>query len=540
MSDQKKRKGTKKPPKPPKSVAHSQKVPLCGAASFTDYFGLDKAAFNKIGAFDLIVNRDTMLMIDPKLLAKTTAPELQGARTTLLSRYRKIFKLLATSRYRNDEFERAAYRLTDFPEFRGVGLGYARDSVDGSGWADTIRSQVLETAKTVMRAGLRDPEFFELLALFERNIGADRISDMIGTIIRDDLVAYTQRVCRAVGVAVKTFDLDKDGTVSAELPWYMNEDGEERYIILTPCDVLSKLPVALRRQDISSVMSQNARLRQHLNTTIKGDWQALVTESKGKALTRESFLDYPDVLRAFIEHYRLAEAQVYDLDKDPDARKLWYEMARRYIEAGPPKLELPEEPTGADLFNVVLQIVEQFKSMVENNRLREALFVGDRPRREKIVQSVFHAIARVHCGYNGLDVSAETDGGRGPVDFKLSRGSAFATLVELKLSDNNQLVHGYEVQLQEYKKAEHTERAIYLVLNVGTGASARNIAKLRAAMAAPWDGPKPTVIFVDGTRKPAASKAPHPNRPAKSGKRHGATTFLKASTYNRPSTRTGA
>jgi hypothetical protein len=515
MPAPKKPKALKRPPAPPKAVTHSQKVPLCGAASFTDYFGIDKAAFAKTGAFDLIVNRDTKLMIDPKLLSKTTAPELQGARDKLLGRYRKIFKLLSTSRYRNDEFERAAFRLMDFPEFRGIGLGYARDSVDGSGWAGTIRSQVMETARTVMRAGLRDPEFFELLALFERNIGADRISDMIGTIIRDDLVTYTQRVCKALGVRTKSFALDKDQTAYAALPWYMNEDGEERYVILTPRDVLSKLPVALRRGGISYVMSQNANLRHHLNTTIKGDWQRLVTESKGKALTRESFLDYPDVLRAFIERYRDAEAQVYDLDADPDARKLWYEMARRYVEAGPPKLELPEKPSADDLFNVVLAIVKQFGAMVENNRLREALFIGDRPRREKVVQSVFHAIARVHCGYNNLDVSAETDGGRGPVDFKLSRGSAFCTLVELKLSDNHQLAHGYEVQVQEYKKAEHTERVIYLVLDVGTGASERNIAKLREAIAAPGKGPRPTVVFVDGKRKASASKMSHPSRPVK-------------------------
>ncbi|HTW84508.1 MAG TPA: hypothetical protein VMD91_10600 [Candidatus Sulfotelmatobacter sp.] len=518
MPPRKKPGGPKRPPKPPKSVTHSQKVPLCGAASFTDYFGLDKAAFSKIGAFDLIVNRDTKLMIDPKLLATTSAPELKGARAKLLRRYRQIFKLLASSQFRGDEFDRAAYRLTDFPEFRGVGLGYARESVDGSGWADTIRSQVLETARAVVQAGLRDPEFFELLALFERNIGADRISDMIGTIIRDDLVSYTQRVCGQLGVGMKSFPLDKSGTTYAELPWYMNEDAQERYIILAPRDVLSALPVALDRSDISSVMSQNEGLRQHLNATIEGDWQAMVRDSKGKTLTRESFLEYPEVLRAFIERYRNAEAHVYDLEKDPEARKLWYEMARRYIEDGPPKLELPAEPSGDDLFNVVVKIVEQFKGMVENNRLRDALFVGDHPRREKVVQSVFHAIARVHCGYNDLDVSAETDGGRGPVDFKLSHGAAFATLVELKLSDNSRLAHGYSVQLQEYKKAECTARAIYLVLNVGTGASARNIANLRKVMAEPWDGPKPTVIFVDGTRKPSASKTPHPKPPPKGGR----------------------
>ncbi|XTR38726.1 hypothetical protein ACQQ2T_04925 [Paraclostridium tenue] len=57
--------------------------------------------------------------------------------------------------------------------------------------------------------------------------------------------------------------------------------------------------------------------------------------------------------------------------------------------------------------------------------------------------------------------------GRGPVDFKISSGYKNKTLVEIKLTTNNQLVHGLEVQIQEYSKAEETHNLIYLVIDNG-------------------------------------------------------------------------
>ena len=59
-----------------------------------------------------------------------------------------------------------------------------------------LRNQILRTAKEIVDAGIKDPEFFELLGLFEEGIGPDRISDMVGRIIIDDLYKYTDRVFR--------------------------------------------------------------------------------------------------------------------------------------------------------------------------------------------------------------------------------------------------------------------------------------------------------------------------------------------------------
>lgn len=478
-----------------------QKMPICGVYSFSDYFNIDKGRFAKTGAFDLLLNRDTTLMIDPKLLNDSHAKELASCYDLVLDRFRKIFKALEQCKVEGDLFWKAAYRLTDFREFRGVSLGYAQNSNDGAGWAGTLRTQVLRSARQIITIGIQDPEFFELLALFEPQIGPDRISDMIGTILLEPLTAFTKNACAELDIAMEFFPIHGK---NFELPWYLDEDGVKRYIILVPEDVLSDLPVALDRSDIADVMETNEGLRQHLNLTIQGDWQQVVVSREGKQITRESFFDNPDTFRAFIERYRDAVGTPYDIEGDPEAVKLWYDMARRSIEDNAIKLELPTSPSFDDLFAIVDKIVQHFKQLIENNRLREALFIGDKPRREKVVQFVFYAIARTHCDYNNLDISPETDAGRGPVDFKLSRGAAFRVLVEIKLSNSTKLLHGYRTQLEEYKRAENTDRAIYLVLDVGGHDHA--MAKLRALHAESPPEKRPTLVVVDGRPKPSASK----------------------------------
>jgi hypothetical protein len=80
-----------------------------------------------------------------------------------------------------------------------------------------------------------------------------------------------------------------------------------------------------------------------------------------------------------------------------------------------------------------------------------------------------------------LDISPEADLGNGPVDFKFSRGADFKVLVEIKLSTNSNLVHGYTRQLEIYKRADDTRAAIYLVIDVGSmGGKLRELYKIQA------------------------------------------------------------
>ena len=67
--------------------------------------------------------------------------------------------------------------------------------------SETILSRQL---KQLVDAGIDDPVLFELVGIFQENIGPDRISDMVAKIIIDDLILYTQRICKELGIPLKS------------------------------------------------------------------------------------------------------------------------------------------------------------------------------------------------------------------------------------------------------------------------------------------------------------------------------------------------
>jgi hypothetical protein len=99
------------------------------------------------------------------------------------------------------------------------------------------------------------------------------------------------------------------------------------------------------------------------------------------------------------------------------------------------------------------------------------------------------------------------DAGRGPVDFKFSNGSRGKFLVELKLTSNNQLQHGFEAQLPIYMKAEGARRGVYLVIDNG-GCTETRMKRFQRCVKDAGDSPL-KVIMVDGSIRKSASKADH-------------------------------
>ena len=104
---------------------------------------------------------------------------------------------------------------------------------------------------------------------------------------------------------------------------------------------------------------------------------------------------------------------------------------------------------------------------------------------------------------NGFDISCEADEGRGPVDFKLSKGDD-KTIVEVKLSSSKQYLHGYEIQLKEYATAEKTQNMIYLLVDLGNPRRIENILRIHE------ENKKnniqcPMLIIVDAKNKQSAS-----------------------------------
>lgn len=161
-----------------------------------------------------------------------------------------------------------------------------------------------------------------------------------------------------------------------------------------------------------------------------------------------------------------------------------------------------------ELFAIATEICNSFKSVVENNRMYKLLYNDDgTPKDETAAQLLFYTTALGYCKKYNVDINRESDPGIGELDFKFSVGNKSKVVIEMKLSTNSKLKHGYEKQLPAYLRAEEIDRGIFVIVQTTKTKSPQQI-YVEEAFAITKDDPKHEidVIVVDATSKPSASK----------------------------------
>lgn len=472
------------------------------ATTFSRHFKIDPIELKKVGLLDPILNLDTRLFIDPLLLEFSSNPIIKEEAATEFKEYFKaIIKLLKVSKQKNDLPWMVAGRRFTFPEIKGTCLGYGANNISGSGMGSEIKDALLSTAKQIIDLGVDDPELFCLLPLISDKIGADRISDMTTNIIVPQLIKITEKFCKELSLECTWHYIKGE---RHQLPKNPFEGGP---ILLVPKDILRNLPVATDWSEISTVTSQNEQLRQKINRLI-GDLWSKDTRSEKKAKIREAVLSDKESAQDFVDFIKSLLPVSYNFDQDPEGFIRWINyLGNVGFEPLSETLNFQKIESVHDAKAVVDEILRQFQELVENKGLNKELWVSPLEHRgEFTAQRIFYAVADTFCKVYDIDVTPSADAGRGPVDFKFSKGKSIKVLVEVKLSDNPKLVHGYETQLEEYKKAENADEAILLIVDVGgMGKKLERIYEHRNKLL--QEKIKPSDIYiVDGNLKKSASK----------------------------------
>lgn len=471
------------------------------AQSFADYYGIDPKVFEKTGALDPILEVDTRLFIDPVFLKLTKVPELSGSYEKVLRYFVGVLKVIRNIKAVDDRLWRQADLMLTFPEIKGLCIGYATKGTSGSGMGPAIRHKLLDSITQIVSAGVDDPVIFEIVGAFEDDVGPDRISDMVAKIIIDDLIAFTQRVCRDCKIPMVNIAVSK-GISKQDLPI---NPVTNLPVILVPKELLNDLPVADSYSDIQYIASRNAEIRDALNNIIGTSWRD-ATIADRKEATRRTFIHRPDVLVEILNAYRNAAPDRYDFNDDRSGEVIWYRAANEIAQTMALKLELSKTPDANEIESVALTICNHFKRLIENNQLCDLLYdKGGNRKHESAAQLLFFGIADAYCSANDLDLSPESDSGRGPVDFKFSRGYKGRVLVEVKLTSNPKLEQGFTKQLPIYQDAENAPKGIYLVIDNGGATEARLKRFHETIRDAGPNAPK--VIWVDGVQRPSASIA---------------------------------
>lgn len=104
-----------------------------------------------------------------------------------------------------------------------------------------------------------------------------------------------------------------------------------------------------------------------------------------------------------------------------------------------------------DAYNIILESIQN--SFLFYHK-------GKPIKREKDLQLLF----KLTWFATIFDVNAEVNNGRGPVDFKISKGDLDKTLVEFKLASNSKLKQNIANQVQVYEAANNTNQSMKVIL----------------------------------------------------------------------------
>jgi hypothetical protein len=444
----------------------------------------------ELKVFDSLMDEDSNFFINIKRLKDTEVPEFKNSYAKINDYFRDLGILLKASKNPQDKFYKTAIKKFDFSEVRGINLGFSKGT-RGAGFGTKLSNQIIKDASEIIKSGSEQPEIFHLTSLFEENVGPDRLSDMIATLIYDDIVKYTKRVYIELGI-----NKDNYPEYSFEAGLLINPyKGCE--LLLLPIDILHELPIAKSWDDIDRVVSENETIKKEMNELVGKEWKKLASSQKKRYIKDYIFMK-PDILAKVIEDYRSTNVKPYDIYQNTD-----YKILRliNFIINGKKELNL----SNINSYESSLEIIGIYKNWVENQKGYTTLRGNNTRDEEKTIQKTLHGIALYYCMTNNLDISPESNTGRGPVDFKISRGND-KTVVEIKLTSNQETLHGFEIQIEEYAKSEGTENKIFLLIDNGRSSNIiRKVEESYENRKKAGENPA-TVIVIDAKPKESASK----------------------------------
>lgn len=459
---------------------------------FSDVFNVNPDDIEQHGAFNISLINDLPLFIDPFLLFNSTHPEYQNLHKEIL-RYVGFLRDRAMANSVNDGLLRSWYC---FPEIKQTWLGYSRFGNGGRGpgieFAKALSVNLRGVFSNFDKQTVSRSAHLEKLCLIKENIGRDNISDFVTNLIKGYLLEYTQtfakkfidsRYLKNCSVAHVDFNYKTSTWTSRsyQLP-FLNND----YVLITPKDLLTKDDTWINKPDIvkqfHDIVSSvpNNQLRSQLDFYFSSSLPKPEYTKKGKEKKpRQSDIagavsavirKYPEFLDYYIK---------FKEDHGENAVSISAERVEEIYNLFVKKLSLFikylfettdfYKNTGNTLDESYKRVMF-LKHVVEDQDGYRIFYPNGEPINR---ESYLHIMYKLTWFATVSDVSPETNAGRGPVDFKISRSAHDKTLVEFKLASSTKLAQNLQKQVEIYKKAHDTDKAIKVILFFSTEEEAR-------------------------------------------------------------------
>ena len=482
--------------------------------SFSDFFKVPAHAVEKYGAFNISLLADLPLFVDPFLLFNSKKPAYRKLHDEMI-RYLRFLRDKSSGANLDPQLIGAWYL---FPEVSQNWLGFSKAGNKGRGLGRIFAAALHQNLGALFRdfgsEKVTKGSHLEKLCLIRDGVGKDSISDFTNNLIHRFLLEYTQEFAirhiapelrKTVAVQKVQFNYDTETWEIAtfDLPWL-----EGDHILLTPRDILTRDETWINKNDLVKDFESipTAIPNEALRAQVSNYFRKVLPKNPDRDEEREAvtrtIMEFPALIDYYIKYKEDhgTQAETISNEKVTLSRQLYLQQFKELV-------DLLRQQTAFYSSSGVSYVeakerVAFLKDVIENKGGHRIFYINGKPiEREEDL----HILYRMTWYASESDVTREANDGRGPVDFKVSKGSKDKTLVEFKLAKNTQLERNLQKQAEIYQKASDAEVTIKVIIYFSASERARveNIlSKLKLTG-------HTNIVIIDARRdnKPSGSKA---------------------------------
>src|SRR5450759_5230357 len=484
---------------------------------FSDHFDVAPKALERYGAFNVSLVTDLPLFIDPFLLFNSKKKRYRVLHDGIIQ-YLTFLRDKAADGNLTPALIDAWYR---FPEVKQNWFGFSVTGNAGSGlgrdFARALHENLHRLFPDFGAEAITKGSHLEKLCLINSGVGRDNISDFTTNLIKGFLCEYTQAFAlkhlkaeyqRSIAIRKVRFNYDTETWESLKyvLPWVNND-----YVLLCPKDILTKDENWINKDDLFSDFSDipNAILDDELRGQINNYFAKVLVRDKRKEPTakqlveaaRRTILEYP----ALIDYYIKYKEEHGDEAENLSSAKVKFSEYLYIAQIKELQAKLQKESTFyetlGNTYDEAKHRLEYLRDVIENKGGHRMFYPNGQPlQREADLQIMYRL---VWIGTTS-DISREVNDGRGPADFKVSRGATDKTIVEFKLAKNTQLRRNLEKQAAIYQRASDAKRSLKAILYF----SALELRKVEKILKTIGLYGNPDIVLIDERRdnKPSGSR----------------------------------
>ncbi len=487
---------------------------------FSDFFEVSPALLEEYGAFDISLINDLPLFIDPFLLFNSQKPEYQQLHSDII-RYLRFLRDKSLGQALDPGLLKAWYQ---FGEVKQSWLGFSRAGNSGSGLGPDFARSLHENLGTIFtnfgQERVTRGSHLEKVCLISDGIGRDNISDFTTNLIKGFLLGYTQAFALAYlqPEQRRVFNVDKVRfnyiTETWERGRYELPDCAGDFVLLTPKDMLTRDEIWISRKDLIHNFEQvaaavpDAQLRAQLNNYLLSQ---LPEELVGSAREKEkeklqaigkTLRAYPEIIEYYIREKEDNgdRASAISSEKVGETEEQFVAQLRDFVASRLAGTEFYASAGGT--YEEARRRVLYLKRVIEDQDGYRIFYLKGKPiQREADLQLLY----LLTWYATPSDVNREVNNGRGPVDFKVSRGNRDKSLVEFKLASNSKLKQNLAKQVAIYEAASNTSKSLKVICYF----SAAELEKVQTILhELKLEGhPDITLIDARSDNKPSASNA---------------------------------